>query len=278
VTGRALPGLPALAERHDVFLVDQFGVLHDGTAPYPGAVEALARLKGAGTVVIVSNSGKRAASNADRLVRLGFAASSFDLFLTSGEVARAGLAADGAAGRRCLMIARDGDRGAVEGLGLVLVDDPAIAEIVLIAGSEGDRLPLGAYRALLAGPAARGVPALCTNPDRIMLTAVGPRFGAGRIADLYAELGGTVRFIGKPYPEIYRAALAAVGDPAIGRVVGIGDSIEHDVAGAHSVGARAALVRTGILADLSDEALAAEERAHGAAADYLLPSFAWRTD
>ena len=35
--------------RHDLSLVDQFGVLHDGARPYPGAVEALAGLREAGT-------------------------------------------------------------------------------------------------------------------------------------------------------------------------------------------------------------------------------------
>jgi HAD superfamily hydrolase (TIGR01459 family) len=279
VSERDLPDLSALAARHDVFLVDQFGVLHDGTRPYAGAVEGLARLKDrGGTVVLVSNSGKRAAANADRLVRLGFSPGSFDLFVTSGEVAHARLARGDTAGRRCLMIARDGDRGAVDGLGFEIVEDPAAADLVLIAGSEGDRHPLGHYRALLAGPAGRGVPCLCTNPDKVMLTPAGRRFGAGRIADLYADMGGPVTFIGKPHPEIYRAALAAVGDPRPERVVGIGDSVEHDVAGARSVGARAALVRTGILEGLSDGAIAELERNHGARADYLLPSFAWRTD
>ncbi|TIM20964.1 MAG: TIGR01459 family HAD-type hydrolase, partial [Mesorhizobium sp.] len=40
-----LDGIGPLAERYDVFLLDQFGVLHDGTRPYPGAVAALSALK-----------------------------------------------------------------------------------------------------------------------------------------------------------------------------------------------------------------------------------------
>src|SRR6185312_16969519 len=53
--------LRSLAQRFDVFFVDQFGVLHDGSAPYPGAVAALSSLKAAGKkIVLVSNSGKRA--------------------------------------------------------------------------------------------------------------------------------------------------------------------------------------------------------------------------
>src|SRR5690606_35075436 len=149
-----LNGLAELAELHDVFLVDQFGVLHDGRKPYPGAVEALSRLKKAGkTVVILSNSGKRARPNETRLAGLGFDPSSWDLFLSSGEAAWrrfAGLAGQPALkpGTRCLLIARDNDKSAVEGLGFELVDrDP---DLVLISASEGNRVALEAYAELLA--------------------------------------------------------------------------------------------------------------------------------
>lgn len=275
----SLPDLAALAGRHDIFLVDQFGVLHDGTAPYSGAVEALATLRAAGRrVVLLSNSGKRSAPNEARLLRLGFRPGSWDLFLSSGEVAWRRLAGQLdspalAPGTRCLLIARDGDTSATDGLPLRLADDGGEADVILLAGSEGDRYPLDHYRALLAPAAARGVPCLCTNPDRIMLTAVGPRFGAGQIAELYAGLGGPVTWIGKPYPEIYRVALEAIGP---GNPVAIGDSLEHDIAGARGAGIASALVRSGILADLDPAALEGAFAAEGATPDYLLPGFVWQ--
>jgi HAD superfamily hydrolase (TIGR01459 family) len=274
-------GLAELAACYDVFFVDQFGVLHDGSAAYPGAIEALARLKAAGkTVVLLSNSGKRARPNEERMARLGFDPASWDVFVSSGEVAWKIFAGEMgeprlAPGTKCLLIARDGDRSAVEGLGLDIVNDAAAAEIVLLSGSEGDRFPLEHYAGLLAPAAKGGARLVCTNPDKIMLTAVGPRFGAGRIAELYAELGGTVEWIGKPYPAIYEAALKLVGDPERARVVGIGDSIEHDIAGAKGAGLAAALVRSGVLADLAPEGLEALYSEHGARPDHLLASFAF---
>lgn len=274
-----VPDLADLAARFHIFLIDQFGVLHDGTAPYPGAVDALARLKARGkTVVLLSNSGKRAVPNEKRLLALGFAPESWDVFLSSGEVAWRDFAGElGAprlpAGTRCLLIARDGDRSAVEGLGLTLVDNGAEAEIVLLTASEGDRFDLDHYRALLEPAARAGVRCVCTNPDKIMLTPVGPRFGAGRIAELYEELGGIVAWIGKPFPAIYQAALHATGHPDPARVVGIGDSIEHDIAGAKAAGLSAALVRSGVLAELAPADLDALYEAHGARPDYVLPAF-----
>lgn len=276
----AVGGIAALLDRFDVFLVDQFGVLLDGRAAYAGAAETLARLKAAGkTVVLLSNSGRRAGPNEARLARLGFSRRSYDFLVSSGEVAWQ-LLAEGRfgptplQGSKCLLLARDRDLSAVEGLGLERTEDGGDADFVLLAGSEGDRLSLDDYSALLAPAAARGVPLLCTNPDRIMLTPLGPRFGAGRIAELYQALGGAVTWVGKPHPAIYRFALARLGGPP-GRIVAVGDSIEHDVAGARAAGLSAALVRTGVHAECGAAALAALYRAHGATPDFLLPRFAW---
>ncbi len=62
------------------------------------------------------------------------------------------------------------------------------------------------------------------------------RAGAGAIASLYEELGGKVTWIGKPYPAIYRHAARLIGSPQ--RILCIGDSAEHDVAGGRNAGSR----------------------------------------
>ncbi|ESX83530.1 TIGR01459 family HAD-type hydrolase [Mesorhizobium sp. LSHC412B00] len=253
-----LNGISHLAERYDVFLLDQFGVLHDGASPYPGAVEALSTLKRAGkTIVLISNSGKRAGPNESRLLKLGFEPGSWDHFVSSGEVAWEFFHDMGISGRllpntKCLLISRDDDRSAIEGLPFALTKDGDDAGLVLISASEGDRYDLEHYRRLLAPAAVRQVPCFCTNPDKIMLTAVGPRFGAGRLADLYEDLGGSVTRIGKPYPTIFGAALAVAGNPDRSTVVCVGDSVEHDIAGGLAAGVATVLVLSGILADTPD--------------------------
>ncbi|WP_379064038.1 TIGR01459 family HAD-type hydrolase [Mesorhizobium sp. UC74_2] len=273
-----LSGIRDLADRFDAFILDQFGVLHDGSAPYPGAVETLVRLKQAGKpILLLSNSGKRSAPNEARLEKLGFVPGSWGHFLSSGEVAWQSLRGSLASGKnvRCLLVSRDGDRSAVDGLPLTLVDHGSQADIVLLAASEGDRFDLGHYRRLLEPAAARGVVCLCTNPDKIMLTSVGPRFGAGAIAELYVELGGPVTWIGKPFAEIYAAALKLLGNPDRTRVVCVGDSIEHDIAGGRGAGLSTALVTTGIL----ETATAVEKQQlyaeHQATPDFLLRAFTW---
>lgn len=273
-----LAGVRELADRFDIFVLDQFGVLLDGVGPYAGAVETLSRLKGEGKrILLLSNSGKRSAPNEARLIRLGFAPGSWDHFLSSGEVAWLSLQASlaGKPDMRCLLIARDGDQSAIEGLPLTAARDGAEADMVLISGSESDRYDLDHYRRLLEPAAARGAVCLCTNPDKIVLTHGGRRFGSGRIAELYAELGGAVTWIGKPFPEIYAAALDLLGNPAPARVVCVGDSIEHDIAGGRGAGLATALVTTGILAESSQAEKARLYAEHGAVPDFLLRTFAW---
>jgi HAD superfamily hydrolase (TIGR01459 family) len=130
------------------------------------------------------------------VLRLLFRLSERDWFLTSGEVAWRILQAesrqeDGNTTRKCLLVSRDGDTSPLDGLDLTRAESGEDADFILLAASEGDVHPLSFYETLLAPAAARGVPCLCTNPDKIMLTKDGTAFGAGRIAELYAGLMAT---------------------------------------------------------------------------------------
>lgn len=270
--------LAALAEHYDGFFIDQFGVLRDDERAYPGANEALLYLKALGkAIIILSNSGRSGDYNAERLVRLGFDRTGFDRFLTSGDVAHDVLT-DETTGQteriRCLTISSGGDRNLADRLGFESVEDAALADTVIISGSEAERIPLTEYRTRLKPAAQRGVTCYCTNPDRHKLAkggGVAP--GAGSIALAYEDLGGPVRWFGKPYPAIYRHAQALLESIPTGRIVCIGDSLEHDIAGAVAAGLSSCLVRTGILADTGDVELATVANKYGARPNFLIERF-----
>ena len=275
---REISGLREIADRYDLFLFDQYGVLHDGVRPYAGTCDVLARL--AARSVVITNSGKRAAANQERLARLGIARDLYRDLLSSGEVAWSGIR-DGSfgppfeQGRRVCVIGRAGDSYGFDDLALPPVDQPALAEFILVLGSDAPATSLEAYRDLLRPAAEVALPALCCNPDRLMLRDGGQVPAPGAIAELYAALGGPVRWIGKPYAEIYRAALARAGDPPPARVLALGDSIEHDVAGAAALGIATALVRTGLLAGIGLAEIGARCAVAGCTPDWLLPALTW---
>jgi HAD superfamily hydrolase (TIGR01459 family) len=276
----ALSRFVAIASSFKAVFFDQYGVLHDGQKPYPGARDALAALKSRSVkIVVLSNSGRTGAANAERLTTLGFEPGLYDFLVTSGDVARTLLKRGRfpallAPGARCFVISSGRDNEFASALGVVPAARSEDADLVIIAGSQADKVSLDDYRAMLAPAARRGTPCMCVNPDKLMLTAAGNAPGAGRIAEIYEELGGVVTWVGKPFPEIYRAAaeLSRVEDPR--DVLCVGDSVEHDIAGANRFGAFAALVRTGILAGLSDKELAAEIGRHEALPDYVIRNLA----
>jgi HAD superfamily hydrolase (TIGR01459 family) len=281
--GERIEGLGAVADGFGLFLVDQFGVLHDGRTPYPGAVDCLEKLTARGAkVVILSNSGKRAAENARRMAEIGIPPTAYTVLLTSGEAAWTALARrdepwSAALGRRCLLLSRGGDTTAVAGLDLALTDRAAAADFVLMAGSDAPERPLAWYDAVLEPALARGLPMICSNPDQTMivpgLTPDGTTFGAGFLARRYEARGGTVHWFGKPHPPIYRTAFRLAS--AETGAVAIGDSLEHDIAGGRAAGAATILVLGGIHAATVPEGLPALYDDHGVRPDWVMPRFQW---
>jgi HAD superfamily hydrolase (TIGR01459 family) len=277
---KRINGLSEIADQFDLFLVDQYGVLHDGIAAYPGAIEGAARLASSGRkVVVLTNSGKSAAANRVRLVSLGFAGFSYAV-VSSGEVAlqraKAGVFGQGlAAGSDVCVIGRAGDTYAFSADDFTLVPRPEDAACLVIAGSDAPRTSLDTYRSALAAAAQIRVPAICVNPDITMIRDGALIPAPGAIARIYEALGGRVDYLGKPHRAIFQSAHALFDKVPANRVVMIGDSPEHDMAGAASMGFATLLVRTGIHRDLSEHELMRLCASQGAAPDFLIDRLGW---
>ncbi|MFZ4539386.1 TIGR01459 family HAD-type hydrolase [Propionivibrio sp.] len=284
--------LSAAVEHYDTFLIDQWGVLHDGRMPYPGTVHCLHRLLGAGKqVILISNSGKRTIPNETRLREIGFPRESYSHLVTSGEIAWQMLArgqgpfsklAGDQAAQRCLLLTSDDPAEFAEGLPIWLADAEA-ADFILLAGID-DAKPQKYYEQMMATGLKRGIPLICANPDLMRITAQGLKPGAGALADRYQASGGKVSYIGKPYPEIYRHCLMLAATGAAGRALAIGDSLHHDIEGGRAAGIDTLLVMGGVHADvLPDNADQATLNAaiigiagrDGALPDWAIPSFKW---
>lgn len=252
-----ISGLHEIASRFDGMLIDQFGVIHDGQALYPGTLRVLDELHRLGIpVAVMTNSGKRAEANRKRLVKMGVPRDHFADAVSSGEVAFSGLTA-----KKAFLIGKDGEDYGFDGIDFV--SDPRDAEIILILGSNAPKTSLDDYRRLFTGLT---LPAICCNPDKLMLTPQGLMPAPGAIAALYEEMGGAVTWIGKPYPGIYREAARLIGNPK--RILCIGDSAEHDVAGGRNAGFSTLLVLQGVSAGHDPAALSPQP-------DYVMDRFQW---
>jgi HAD superfamily hydrolase (TIGR01459 family) len=289
---RALPSIMPLVDGFDAFVLDQWGVLHDGARAFPAALDAVEHLLAAGKVIVtLSNSGRRADTAEAQMRAMGLPVERFRANVTSGETAVAALAAGeigGVAlpGRRCYLLCRDGDRSIPDAAGLEIVADPAAADFVLVAGIHGDVRSLQSYLDELAPAVARRLPLVCTNPDRVAVSPEGNVLAPGGLAYAYGEVAAvTPLFVGKPHRPVYERCRRALPDVAVSRICAVGDSLEHDIKGAHDAGLATVFCLDGIHADAFDLArpagdnLAAVARvatAHGGVApDYVVTRLAW---
>ena len=256
-----LPGLESLAARYDTFIVDLWGVMHDGVTVFPAALDCLRRLKAAGArIVILSNAPRRASAVADRNTELGIDPALVDLVMSSGEVTWRHLKDRPdtwyrGLGRRCHQLGPARDLGMREGLGLDFVEDPAEAEFILLTGPLGMHDRVEDYQDYLSAALDRGLPMVCANPDWEVIRDGRREICAGAIAKAYVRMGGNVRYHGKPDGEIYDACLSPLGSVNRRRVLALGDSLRTDVAGAQGAGIDAVFVAGGIhAAELGMEA------------------------
>lgn len=270
-----LPGFSAIAGRYRGFVIDLWGVIHDGVTPYDGAVDCLQRLRAAGApVVLLSNAPRRAAAAVAGLRAMGIEDALYSGIVTSGEVAWQALADH--AGARIYHLGPERDRSVLENRAVTRALTPAAADLVLNTGPDDLRSPtdIGQYEGELAACLAARLPMICANPDLEVIRRGQRLICAGALALWYEARGGTVRWIGKPYPEVYAPVLASLALPAR-EVLAVGDALRTDIAGAQQAGIDSCWVLGGIHALESPAAAAAEAMAAGLAPVASLAAFRW---
>src|SRR5229473_136856 len=88
MTLRLIDGMHALALDYDGFILDLWGVVHDGTAPFPGVLDCMGRLiEARKRVVLLSNAPRRSDDVVRRIAKIGVPAGLYHGVMSSGEEA-----------------------------------------------------------------------------------------------------------------------------------------------------------------------------------------------
>lgn len=281
---RHLDGIAQLAEEYDGFVLDLWGVVHDGVRPYAGARDCLVQLRAAGKrVVLLSNAPRRAEPVRRQLLGMGIGEELYDGVMTSGEASYLLLRdrADErsrALGRAAFHLGPERDRNVLHGLDVEVVERPELATFVLNTGPDDYASPTdpAAFDDVLLACAARRLPMICANPDLEVIRGGVRVICAGTLAARYAAMnGGDVLNVGKPDPLIYRPVLETLG---VGRILAVGDALRTDIAGAAAVGIDACWVLGGLHGEhLAGDRAAIEAEAAAAALAPVaaVPSFVW---
>lgn len=250
-----LKNLSEVADNYKGFIVDLWGVMHDGVTAFPEALACLEALKASGKkVVLLSNAPRRAAAVSARNEELGIAPALIDGVVSSGEVTWRHLANPDDdwyrnLGRRCFHLGPERDLGMREGLDYDFVARVEDADFILNTGAYDSRDVVSDYDRILNPALARGLPMVCANPDWEVIRGGKREICAGAIAKYFEEMGGELRSHGKPDAEVYGDCFKIMGlDPSDG-LAAIGDSLRTDIAGAQNLGIAGLFVTDGIHRD-----------------------------
>ncbi|MDE0780535.1 MAG: TIGR01459 family HAD-type hydrolase [Alphaproteobacteria bacterium] len=286
-----LPRLAPLADRYDHLIVDLWGTLHNGIMPLPGAIDCLAQFKDAGLgVALLSNAPFRVSGVRAVLEQISIPDTIYDDIFCSGEVAWHAIKKREDAwhqklGRHAAFIGPDRHRPMLDNPGIDQAAEISEADFVICTGPRQPGDTLNDYMPELEEAAARGLPMICTNPDREVLRGDIREICAGAMAEVYEnELGGDVAWHGKPYRPVYDEVLSSIGAPDRARVLMIGDGLLTDIAGAKAAGLDAAFVVSGIAGEKlgvsygdlpTPEMLAKILKDAPAAPRYAIPGLIW---
>jgi HAD superfamily hydrolase (TIGR01459 family) len=232
--------LSAIAENYDAVLSDVWGVVHNGIAAHPSAVDALLRFRqGGGRVVLITNAPRPSPPIVDMLDRLSVPREAYDAIVSSGDVTRAMLTPYRGQTLHYVGPKEEND-GLFEGLDITL--GPAEeAKAVIVTDLDDDNETPDDYNDRITVWLRRKLPMICANPDRVVEHGDQLIYCGGALADLYEARGGMIKMAGKPYRPIYDEALRQA-DRAAGRpvdrtrILAIGDSVRTDAIGAANAG------------------------------------------
>lgn len=229
-------GLSQIAGRYDHFIIDVWGVLHDGINAYAGAANAMKWLKAEGKqTLLLSNSPNRKSRVVEKVVTpIGIPPSDYDHILTSGEAAWAHMR-ENHVGQKVYTFWDDEKPTALEDLDCTRVYDVREADFMYGALVPYDAM-FSQYVDVLSLALERRIPFVCGNPDRVVGHGDSLHLCVGSLAEWYEKQGGPVIWIGKPYRPVYDQAWAMLGKPDKSKIIAIGDSLVTDVAGARTFG------------------------------------------
>ncbi len=247
-----------ISDKYDLFILDLWGVIHDGEKLYPGVLESLKALRKLDKkICFLSNAPRRSAKVADVLFRFGIGTDLYDFILTSGEATYLYLQSTNKKGLigspsnniyNYYYIGPKKDADLLDGLGYVETERASEANFAVTTGFDDGNYNIAEKLPQLIEAAQNNLPMICVNPDLMVIRQSGEKMlCAGVLALEYQKLGGKVIYFGKPHNMVYEQVLQLFYTQDKTRILAVGDGIETDILGANKNQIDSALIAGGIL-------------------------------
>lgn len=233
---------------YDAFIVDLWGVIHNGFTLYPGVINTLSTIKSLGKeLIFLSNAPRLAIKSKEKLEEFNISNNLYDDIVTSGEVTRSFLSKNHELfGKNYFYIGANKDLHLLENSNFIHSNNLLDADFVLVTGII-DENKLDGYDILLKEILEQDLTIICANPDLYVLTSDNKKYWcAGTIAKMYEEIGGNVIYIGKPYNLVYEICYEKLKNKNKQRILAIGDNPNTDIKGGNNFAIDTALIMDGI--------------------------------
>ena len=249
-----------ISDKYNLFILDQWGVMHDGHYGYDHAIDAVKHLIYKNKqLIIISNSSKRRISSINRLKDLGFDKNNFIEVMTSGEMIWQELKDFSYKydfkTKNCFHIfdssKEDGKDFRIGLEKFKFIDNIKDADFILACTPFQNTKPID-YIPILKEALEMNLIMFCANPDFVTVEENNDKniYCMGTIADLYDHMGGKVVILGKPSKEIYLKSCKQLDQINKSKTIAVGDSLDHDILGASNFGVDSVLITSGIHKDL----------------------------
>jgi HAD superfamily hydrolase (TIGR01459 family) len=239
-------GMRDQLDHFDGLILDQWGVLHNGTDVYDGVVDLLKMLRKRDMpVAILTNSSKGEQANRDRLGRLGIGEDLYGPLVSTVDLLKAQILAAHPE-LRVYLLASETDARLFDRTGVPLVDtlDEATCVVMLTIPDNVAETPSSAE--WLEPALARGLPLHTPSADvQSVIPGGGVVYGFHRTVMHYRARGGVVHLHGKPTSACYDTCRQRLGLSKGQRIAAVGDQFDTDVIGAVENSCTPIFVETG---------------------------------
>jgi len=224
---------------YDTYVIDLWGVIHNGVRLNIKATEAVEKLvQNKKKVVFLSNAPRPSREVKKFLQQLNMKDQYLKNIMTSGEAAMLALEKE-KYGKFFYHLGPERD----DAIFFKIKENKTSLKkcnFILCTGlfnyHEGN---LDYYKNLLRDHTSKKL--ICTNPDLIVHKGDVEEYCAGTIAKIFESLGGETIYFGKPHKEIYRMCFSEKE-----RVVAIGDNLNTDIKGANDMKIDSIFISNGV--------------------------------
>ena len=231
--------LSEIFHSYDTFVIDLWGVMHNGISLNAKAIETVKNLsENSKKIVFLSNAPRPSSKVIEFLKKMKMSEKYLSKVITSGEAAMSAINQN-KYGKKFYHLGPSRDNSIfkkVEKNKTSLENCDFILCTGLFDNYEND---LNYYKDLLKNYTSKKL--ICTNPDLIVHRGNIEEFCAGSVAKTFESLGGEVIYYGKPHKEIYKMCFDQ-GE----RVLAIGDNLKTDIKGANNLNIDSLFIYNGV--------------------------------